>query len=98
MRVRFADKALEALEIDLQRDGNYAPGIGQVFRKRMQMIRAAPDERVFRNLKSLHYEKLKGDRAHQRSMKLNDKWRLIVEPEEEGAARVIAIVAIEDYH
>ena len=45
----------------------------------MQMIRAASDERTFYELKSLHFEKLKGDRSHQHSMRLNKQWRFIVE-------------------
>lgn len=35
---------------------------------------------------------------HQHSMRLNDQWRLIFELEGKKAAKVIAIVAIEDYH
>jgi proteic killer suppression protein len=45
----------------------------------MQTIRAAPDERVFYQLKSLHFEELLGNRSHQHSMRLNDQWRLIIE-------------------
>lgn len=49
-------------------------------------------------LHSLHCEKLKGDRSHQHSIRLNDQWRLIFELEGKGAAKVVAIVSIEDYH
>jgi proteic killer suppression protein len=45
----------------------------------MQYIRAASDERDFYALKSLHYEKLHGKRSHQRSMRLNDQFRLILQ-------------------
>ncbi len=62
------------------------------------MIRAALDERTFYKLKSLHFEKLKGGRSHQHSMRLNKKWRLILEFDGSGSARVVCIVAIEDYH
>jgi len=64
----------------------------------MQMIRAASDERTFYELKSLHFEKLKGDRSHQHSMRLNKQWRLILEFEGTSIARVACIVRIEDYH
>jgi toxin HigB-1 len=64
----------------------------------MQTIRASPDERVFYHLKSLHFEKLHGSRSHQHSMRLNKQWRLIVEFEGSGSAKIISIVAIEDYH
>ena len=58
--VRFKDESLEKLEKDAQLDTGYQPGIGKTFRKRMQLIRSAADERDFYALKSLHYEKLKG--------------------------------------
>lgn len=64
----------------------------------MQMIRAAADERTFYELKSLHFEKLKGDRSGQHSMRLNKQWRLILEFEGASIAKVACIVQIEDYH
>jgi proteic killer suppression protein len=98
MRVRFGDEGLEALEKSTRVDGGHEPGIGKAFRKWMQAIRAAEDERVFYAMKSMRFEKLKGARAHQRSMRLNDQWRLILEFEGEAPGKVAVIVAIEDYH
>ena len=85
---------------------NVEKGKGQVvseaitnaFLRRMQVIRAAKDERDFYALKSLHYEKLKGKRDHQHSMRLNAQFRLIVEYESTGADKTIVIVGVEDYH
>ena len=62
------------------------------------MIRGAPDERTFYALKSLHFERLKGNRSHQHSMRLNRQWRLILEFDDSGSVKVVCIVAIEDYH
>ena len=53
------------------------PVWSEPFDRRMQFIRAAPDERVFYEWKSLHFEKLKGERSHQHSIRLNDQWQLI---------------------
>jgi proteic killer suppression protein len=64
----------------------------------MQMIRAALDERDFYAMKSLRFEKLKGARQKQHSMRLNDQWRLILEFEGEGATKVVVVCEIEDYH
>ena len=64
----------------------------------MAWIRSAEDERDFYGLKSLHYEKLKGSRSHQRSMRLNDQFRLIIELEQNAPENVVVVVAIEDYH
>ena len=52
----------------------------------------------FYALKSLHFEKLKGGRAHQYSMRLNDQWRLVLEFETSEAGKIIWVVGIEDYH
>lgn len=64
----------------------------------MQAIRAAEDERAFYAMKSLHFEKLKGDRSHQHSMRLNDQWRLILEFERGNDGKVVLVIGIEDYH
>jgi len=98
MDVEFADEALAKLESDPTYTGGHAPALVKAFRKRMQLIRAAVDERAFRALKSLHFEKLKGDRDGQHSMRLNDQWRLLIRLEERATARMVVIIAIADYH
>ena len=62
------------------------------------MIRDAPDERVFYAMKSLHYERLSGNRAHKHSMRLNRQYRLILEFDRSSHDKVVVIVSIEDYH
>ena len=98
MIVRHADRKLERVEFELSFRGGFGSDVVKAFRKRMQFIRDAVDERDFYSLKSLHYEKLKGHRSHQRSMRLNDQFRLILELETDPAGRVVVIVNIEDYH
>ena len=98
MRVSHADKKLERLEFDLAYTAGFGPDLVKAYRRRMQFIRAATDERDFRNMKSLHYEKLKGKRSHQRSMRLNDQYRLILEIETDETGNFVLIISIEDYH
>jgi len=98
MEVQFRDAKLDRLETDPRYDGGFAQAVVTAFRKRMQMIRAAPDERVFYQLKSLHFEKLQGRRSHQHSMRLNDQWRLIIELVAAAPQKMVVIVSIEDYH
>ena len=62
------------------------------------MIRDAPDERVFYAMKSLHYERLSGNRSNQHSMRLNRQYRLILEFDRSSDDKVVVIVSIEDYH
>ena len=97
MEVRFADKHLEQLEGDAEATGGFSQAIVKAFRKRMQFIRAAPDERDFYAWKSLHFEKLE-TRPGQHSMKLNDQFRLIIEFESGENTKTVVVVGIEDYH
>ncbi len=97
MLVRFVDRKLERLEADPNYRAGFGPDVVKQYRRKMAVIRAAIDERVFYAMKSLHYEKLKGSRSHQRSMRLNDQFRLIVEIETIDR-RTVVVVSVEDYH
>jgi len=98
MKIIFHDKDLERLEIDMNYTHDLATGIVKAYRKRVQFIRAAINEQTFYSWKSLHFERLQGQRSHQFSMRLNDQWRLIIEIANEGAEKVVFIIDIEDYH
>ena len=64
----------------------------------MQVIRAAVDERDLYAMKSLHFEKLKGSRQDERSLRLNKQWRLIVKIVAATPKNLVAVLGIEDYH
>jgi proteic killer suppression protein len=98
METEFADESLERLENEASFTGGFGQEIVKAFRKRMQMIRAARDERDFYAMKSLHFEKLKGDRQGQYSMRLNQQWRLVLEFKKQGASTTVVIISIVDYH
>jgi len=98
MEIRYGGEDLRRLAVDPAYEGGHSPAIVKVYRKRVQLIQNAADERDFYALKSLHYEKLKGARANQRSMRLNEKWRLVLEITDGATGKYVHIVAIEDYH
>ena len=98
MDVRFADERLDRLETDPRYTAGFSQAVVRAFRKCMQVIRSAPDERVFYGMKSLHFEKLQGKRSHQRSIRLNDQWRLIIEFEGKAPGKIVVVVSVEDYH
>ena len=98
MRVRFRKSRLERLETDPRFTDGHSAALVKAYRKKMNFIRQTIDERELYALRSLGFEKLKGARAHQRSIRLNDQWRLILEIEGEGDSKTIVIVSIEDYH
>jgi len=98
MNVHFKDEDLERLATDRTFAGGRSPAVVNGFRKVVGFIKAATDERDFYGMRSLRFEKLSGARKHQRSMRINDQYRLIIELATEGDTKAAYVVGIEDYH
>ena len=98
MEVEFEDENLRRLAFDPLFDLGFERAVIKAFRMRLQFIDAAVDERAFYASKSWHFEKLKGDLIGKYSIRLNDKWRLIVKLEKREAGKIVIVVSICDYH
>jgi toxin HigB-1 len=98
MDVEFADETLALIETDDAAKTGLQVSVINSFRDKFVVIRAAPDERVFRNWKSLHYEKLEGYKDGRRSIRLNKKWRVVFTINTECNPNKIRVLAVEDYH
>lgn len=98
MRVRFRHEELKRLYTDEKYSVGYPEVAIRGYRKYMQIIVNAVDTRDLQAIRSAHFERLKGDRSHQYSMRLNLQWRLVLEIEEDEAGKLIVIVEIQDYH
>lgn len=98
MRIVFADDGLELIETDQAGATRLPVAVIKSARRKLTILRAAIDDRSLRNWKSLHYEKLKGDREGQRSIRLNDQYRMVFELDEETDPQTATILTIEDYH
>lgn len=98
MEVEFDDYDLDRLETDAQYTAGHSQEVVRAYRKRMQQIRAFRDERDFLTVRSLNFEKLKGNREGQHSIRLNLQWRLIFEIRGAHPCKVIGIIEIVDYH
>ena len=98
MEVEFEDASLRRLEADPGFTAGYDAAIVKAFRKRMQFIRAAVDERAFYAMKSLHYEKLKGILDGQSSMRLNAQLRLLLRLRQDEDGKTVVVISIADYH
>ena len=98
MEVEFRDDDLDRLETDARFTNRLPVAVVRGYRKVLNWIRQAKDERDLRAMKSLRFERLKGARKHQYSMRLNIQYRLIVEIRERKGHRTVVVVAIEDYH
>lgn len=98
MEIEFRDTDLALVETDRAADTRLPISVINSLRHKLVVIRAAPDERPLRNWKSLHYEKLKGDRSGQRSIRINKQWRLVFTLDTECNPNKMTILAVEDYH
>jgi proteic killer suppression protein len=98
LEVVIRDDALLTLATDKNAKSGFPQAVEKKFRFRVQQMVSFGDERDFYAIKSLHFEKLKGDRSHQHSIRLNDQWRMILEFEGEAPNKKVIIVGIEDYH
>lgn len=98
MEVEFQDSELERLASDFTYMGKRSAAVVKKFRNRINRIRQATNRMDLYALKSLRLEKLKGQRQHQHSMRLNDQYRLIVEFRREEEKEIVNIIEIGDYH
>lgn len=98
MEVEFADPDLDRLETDPRFNAGFGAPVVRGYRKALQAIRAALDERDLYASGGLRFEKLKGKRAHQCSVRVNKQWRLILELRDGTKQKKVRLVSIEDYH
>lgn len=98
LEVVIRDSSLLDLATNKNARSGFPQAIEKKFRFRIQQIMSFVDEREFYATKSLHFEKLRGDRSHQYSIRLNDQWRMILEFQGQAPNKQIVIVGIEDYH
>lgn len=99
MRILFEDDELRRMA----EDASYTPkrwgsNIVKAYRKKIQILAHAVDERDLRALRSLHLEQLKGDRAGTFSIRLNKQFRLILKFATDSDGRVVIIIEMVDYH
>ena len=64
----------------------------------MVIISSAQNENDIRAFESLHFEKLRGNREGQFSLKLNKQYRLIIQIEKDKTGKLLWIIEIVDYH
>ena len=98
MRIAFADEKLALIETEEAGVTRLPVAVIKSARRKLTVLKAAPDDRSLRNWKSLHYEKLRGEREGQRSIRLNDQYRMVFDLDEKTDPPTITILQIEDYH
>lgn len=98
MEIEFRDKKLSLVETDQASKTKLPVSVVNSLRDKLVVIRNAPDERTLRNWKSLHYEKLTGRQGDQRSIRINNQWRLVFEIDTSRQPNKITVLGVEDYH
>jgi len=98
MDVDHNDPELDRLERDANYTGGHDRSIVRQFRRVMLLIRSVPNESELYKYPSRHFEKLKGDRKHQHSLRLDRQWRLIVEIENRNNGSCLKIIEITNHY
>ncbi|MEJ0094970.1 MAG: type II toxin-antitoxin system RelE/ParE family toxin [Methylocella sp.] len=98
MKVEFTDDDLAQICTDQAYRLGLPVAVIRSARNRLIQLEAARDERDLRNLKGLHYKKGKGERANERSVRINDQYRIVFVLSEEENPPIIRIIKIGDTH
>jgi toxin HigB-1 len=98
LRHRFKKKKLEELYYHEKGAQKYPGEVVDAFFEVIGIIEAAADIRDFYNLKSLHFEKLRGRRKDEHSMRLNKQYRLTMLLDKDENGNLLVILDIVDYH
>jgi proteic killer suppression protein len=99
MLVEFEDDDLRRLYEDPGfRISQIGPDLTKKYRKVVGFLVRAASEQDLWAMRSLHYEKLEGQRVGQRSLRLDQQWRLIVRSEKTEDGKTIIVIEIVDYH
>lgn len=98
LRVEYEDEELRLLAVDATYVANgFSRDVIKAYRKVIQLIGAATDERDLYALRGLRLKQLQGDRAGTHSMRLNDQYRLIATFKTDGE-RAAVVIELVDYH
>lgn len=98
LKVEHADPDLQRVELEAEYSAGLAVPVVKQFRILMQTIRCVSGKAALYQFRGRRLEKLKGGRQHQHSMRLNRKFRLIVEFSGDERKETILIVGIENHY
>lgn len=98
MKIEFADDDLAQICTDQAFKLGLPVAVIRTARNRLIQLEAARDERDLRNLKGLHYKKGKGARENERSVRINDQYRIVFTLSDDEHPPLIRITMIGDTH
>ncbi len=99
VNIEYGDEDLRRLAEDINfRPKRWGRDVVKAYRKKIQLLADAEDERDLRALRSLNLKTLQGDKAGNYSIRLNDQFRLILTFHNEDDGRVVVVLELVDYH
>ncbi|WP_421992194.1 type II toxin-antitoxin system RelE/ParE family toxin [Qipengyuania sp.] len=98
MKVEYADKRLAKIKTDEAHKLGLPIAVITAARKKIHYLEQVPDELTLRNLRSLQYKKLKGEKEGRRSIRVNDQYRIEFTLDNDEHPPVIRITEIGDTH
>ena len=96
MNIEFASNHLSGASVSISEASRlFGVPIGRKYIQRIAVLRATDKFGQLHGLQALRLHPLKGNRAGQYSVNLNENYRLIIEKVQEDTVRIIDV---EDYH
>lgn len=101
MQVLFKTTDLEQLYLipveNIKGKLPFQKSLVQQYKNRIKLLESIEKITDLYTFKSLHFEKLKGDKSGLSSIRLNDQYRLIVEPINEDVVKILIIEISKHY-
>lgn len=99
MKIIYKDHTLQQLAEDPNyKPKKWSPEIIKSYQKKILIISSATNELDLRAVKSLHLEKLKGDRIDTYSIRINRQFRLIISFEIDKDGQYVAILELTNHY
>lgn len=80
------------------RSKRWSPELTWSYRRKIQILQTAHDERDLRRMKSLHLEQPGGDRLGTSSIRLNKQYRPVIRFETSEDGQIAVVIEMVDYH
>lgn len=100
MDFKFKKDRIKLLYTENKNAHKYPTSVVENFFDAMAIIDSVNNEQELYSFRGMRFEKLLGKRGNdnQRSIRLNNQWRLIVSIEKDEIGKYIFIIDIVDYH
>ena len=98
MDIGFRDAKLQRSFTEGEDYARLGSNVFRAFLQKVQILADAESETDLYAIKSLHFEKLAGDRQGQRSIRLNKQFRLVFTIHKTADGSLAWIIEVVDYH